>query len=464
MDAPRKVTASAFTPFLKTLLRFDSVQLTFYAPPRIEHRFIDLGGQSYRGNLQLPILTGGRLYILIAGTGKLYESDLHPVGDSLFYRRVDSTFLDGYNICAFAFAHRGIVHNLGGYGYWHWNGQLRAFNRRMREWEIVPLDREVAVSIEGPECFIWHDQRNGRIYAMRAIMGNEAVKGDPIRLDTEVRMLDLTDGEWRTLGEQTDHATYRLEERKPIAASDSGLLVIHHNTLEYWLPAENRILVLADKGPLAEVSSRLNGSITWMRGGTLYYGNMSKGIIDSLPLHTGMFRDVGYRIWEGPNRWGTKFLMLSVAAAIVFCLGVFAGRSGVVQFVSVSNPVPGSPSTGASAAGRPSGAAAVPSLEWLDEVERSLLTLLLRNGRVEGRRTSTQEVNRVLGVGSKSPDMQKRKRSDVIRAINRKYRQMSGGSVMEPIVKERLALDARMTEYSIHPEEVARVSMLLRET
>jgi hypothetical protein len=255
-----------------------------------------------------------------------------------------------------------------------------------------------------------------------------------------------------------------LEERKPIAASDSGLLVIHHNTLEYWLPAEDRILVLADKGPLAEVSSRLNGSITWMRGGTLYYGNMSKGIIDSLPLHTGMFRDVGYRIWEGPNRWGTKFLMLSVAAAIVFCLGVFAGRSGVVQFVSVSNPVPGGPSTGASAAGRPSGAAAVPSLEWLDEVERSLLTLLLRNGRVEGRRTSTQEVNRVLGVGSKSPDMQKRKRSDVIRAINRKYRQMSGGSVMEPIVKERLALDARMTEYSIHPEEVARVSMLLRET
>jgi hypothetical protein len=31
-------------------------------------------------------------------------------------------------------------------------------------------------------------------------------------------------------------------------------------------------------------------------------------------------------------------------------------------------------------------------------------------------------------------------------------------------VKERLALDARMTEYSIHTGEVARVAMLLRET
>lgn len=325
MDAPRKVAAAALTPFLKTLLRFDSVQLTFYSAQNVEERFIDLGGQSYRRHFQQPILTGGRLYILIAGTGKLYESDRLPVGDSLYFRRVDSTFLDGYNICAFPFAHRGILYNLGGYGYWHWNGQLRAFNRKMREWEIVPLDREVAVSIDGPAGFIWHDPRYGRIYAMRAILGNEAVKGDSIRLDAEVRMLDLSHGEWITMGQQTDFANDGMVERKLVAASDTGLIIIHHNSLEYWLPEENRILVLADRGPLAEVSSRLERAFTWMRGGKLYYGNPGTGSIDSLPLHTGMFRDVGHRIWAPRNTRVTAFLLLSVVAVIVFGMGVFAG-------------------------------------------------------------------------------------------------------------------------------------------
>ncbi|NDC78659.1 MAG: hypothetical protein EBZ67_12415 [Chitinophagia bacterium] len=447
---------------MKKLLRFDSVQMTFYSSQRVDEAFIELGVESYRNHFQQPILTGGRLYILLAGTGKLYESDQHPVGDSLYFRRVDSTFLDGYNICAFAFAHQGIVHNLGGYGYWHWNGQLRAFNHKMREWEIVPLNREVAVSIGGPESFIWHDQRNGRIYAMRAIMGNEAVKGDPIRLDEEVRMLNLSNGEWKTMGDQTEYATYRLEERKPVAASDSGLLVIHHNTLEYWLPSENRILVLSDKGPLAEVSSRLNGRFTWMRGGMLYYGNPTAGSMDSLPLHTGMFRDVGYRIWRSPAPWMAELLLLAISAVFVWGLGVLAGTYHQREFVAESNPAQAGSATGVSTVGRTTWETATgPSPALFDEVERSLLSLLLRNGTEERRRTSTQEVNRVLGVGGKSPDMQKRKRSDVIRSINRKYRQVVPEGGREPIVKERNGLDARMTEYSIHPEEMARVAVLV---
>ncbi len=460
----------AYTPFLRTVLRFDSIQITQDALDLGPRHLLDLSKDGYWSHIQHPVRLGRGLFVFLAATGKLYESDSLPDGDSLRFRRIDSTQHEGYNISAYIFPHRGRVHNLGGYGFWHWNGQLRAFNRRMREWEIVPFDREVAVATGSPECFPWHDMRRERIYLIRGLLGNEAVKGDPIRLDEEVRMLDLAAGEWKSLGVHTDYCRNQFEERKILAASDSGLVIVQHNTVEYWLPGENRILVLSDITPLAEITARMFGKFIWMRKGWLYTGNPGTGAIDSIVLHTGMFRDTGERIYKSPSLFSWQDLLIFLpAAGLVFLIGFLATWMPVVWGQGRQPQATVDDPTGTSDAESPTrvsskveDAQSGPERPVVfDAVERSLLGLLIWNATEGGRRTTSQEINRVLGVGSKSLDMQKRKRSDVIRAINKKYRLVRPDRGHEPIVKERGDIDARLSEYCLHPEELSTVAALL---
>ena len=70
-------------------------------------------------------------------------------------------------------------------------------------------------------------------------------------------------------------------------------------------------------------------------------------------------------------------------------------------------------------------------------------------------RTATDEVNRVLGMASKSGDMQKRKRSDVIRSINAKYRILMPEKDLDLIERVKSDLDARLYEYCITTSELS---------
>ena len=95
--------------------------------------------------------------------------------------------------------------------------------------------------------------------------------------------------------------------------------------------------------------------------------------------------------------------------------------------------------------------------DLFDAVEWSLICLLGQHGLEPGRTTSTQEVNRILGVANKTLDMQKRKRSDVIRAINRKYQLVFPDRTGELIIKERSEQDGRQSEYRINPTEIPQI-------
>jgi len=470
MEQPRPVIATPATPFWKTLMRSDSLVIYPFLHSLQGMILLDLGSQDLAGNYQQPHLLGDSLYVHITGTGILYAADARLSRDSLVFRRLDGTFLRGYNISAYGFVHRGRIHNMGGYGFWRWNGQLRDFNPRMQEWEIVPLDCEVPVASYSPESFVWHDKRAEGIYILRSIVGNEAVKGAPIGLDPTVRVLDLATGDWAVLGRATSYLLEGLDERRLIAESDTGLLVAHHNRIEYWLFRENRILRLADQGPLAELTTRMQATMAWMRRGWIFYGNPSKGTIDSLRIHTGMFRDTGARIYATSAPIHPRgLLLMGGMLCCLFGIGWVVGLQGAQRRAGLAH---GSPDCvdgeGAEQAGPPlpdtrnvgSGQGHPPAPPVFDAVEASLLRLLLRNAS-EGRRTTTQEINRVLGVGNKSQDMQKRKRSDVIRAINRKYRLVMPAFTADLIGKERSGLDARLSEYTLHPEACTRVSALL---
>jgi uncharacterized protein (UPF0147 family) len=95
-----------------------------------------------------------------------------------------------------------------------------------------------------------------------------------------------------------------------------------------------------------------------------------------------------------------------------------------------------------------------PIKEVFEEVEKALLKLLMDNMVNRNSRTATDEVNRVLGMASKSGDMQKRKRSDVIRSINAKYRILMPEKDLDLIERVKSDLDARLYEYCITKSEL----------
>jgi hypothetical protein len=102
-----------------------------------------------------------------------------------------------------------------------------------------------------------------------------------------------------------------------------------------------------------------------------------------------------------------------------------------------------------------------PVKEVFEEIEKALLRLLVDNINQRNSRTATDEVNRVLGMASKSGDMQKRKRSDVIRSINAKYRTLMPDKEVELIDRVKSEMDARLYEYCITASELPFLQSLL---
>ena len=98
-------------------------------------------------------------------------------------------------------------------------------------------------------------------------------------------------------------------------------------------------------------------------------------------------------------------------------------------------------------------------MELLNERERILLEYIY-NHSVDERLTSIEEINKVIGASQRTPEIQKRLRSDLIGAINDKLELISE-SKFNVIEKQRSDFDKRSFEYFIHPEHMELVEKVL---
>jgi hypothetical protein len=411
------------------------------------------------------------LFAHIGATGIIYKITETAGGDSVMFRRMDKTTHFGYNINAFGFTLGGRIYNFGGYGYWRWNGQLREYNDRMKEWHIIPLSRELPVVHGGSNSFLWLDSAEHRVFVLRTLLGNEAVQNDPIRWGDSALMLNLKDMQWLPLG-----LTPKIEVSNDIelvlASLDSGLLLHARGGIEYWNFLSNKVRLIMDDSIRAELLTKEGNLYMWYENGHLLIGAAETGALDSMSMGSDDFFDTGRTVYI-PFRPSLSYTS-AVIGVMILCVSLFIWyrrkRPGKKVF---RNNAPGLESVGNSVAvedvsnnggvsiGEISVAAPVLNQEVFDAVEWSLLKLLHQHSREPGRTTSTQEVNRILGVANKTLDMQKRKRSDVLRSINRKYQLVFPDRTGELILKERSEQDGRQSEYRLNPTEISMVGEYL---
>jgi hypothetical protein len=418
------------------------------------YQFINPGQDVYPFHAQDLLCSSGKIYIHIRSTGVLYEVENPDAPDSIVFRRLDKTDHFGYNLNAYGFSSGGRIFNIGGYGYWKWNGQLRAYNSKMQEWEIVSLDREIFVSKDSPDAFFWKNRKKNELYILQYLTGNEAVRNEPFRLVDTVYRLDLNTYKWQPLGRQGEHLREFLNHQTLVAELDSGLLVNTRGEMEYYNIPDNRVLMLRDLKLKAELKVGLHDTYNWYAGGKLYYGDPRSGKIDSIELGKPMFSDTGKPIYgtgKSPKKALQWLPLFVVAAAIaLFLISIYGGKSNAE---SIPNPAAKGPETEPEIPSSPG-----QQQEVFDEIERALLKCLLTNMKLKNERTGTHEINRILGVGNKTPDMQKRKRSDVIRSVNRKYHLLHPDRTTDPIVKDRSSVDGRLSEYYVRPSEIETLS------
>jgi hypothetical protein len=435
--------------------RFEGARIT--VPRSHAFRFIDFKSSKWKNYPQQLVVTKKRLFVHLLGSGIIYGS--YRKGDGLVYmQRLDSTEHFGYNINSYTFTVENKIYNIGGYGMWRWNGQLRIFQEDTQQWEIEPINEELAVSSELPGAPIWVSGDHKRLISLGYLRGNEALQGkenQSVILESELIELDLKLFRWVNKGKLSPRVSKWLKPELLLLSLESGLLFSNFGPL-YLLDLNNfKIKELVNRDFQNVLMRMHTDAMIWNLGDMLYFGRLSSGIVDSLQIKSTYFRDTNESIFIQPYYPYPLKIILAVLIILsiywIFRLGMKWIESKkdsdwnkqIKSDTLLSSPYPG--------------------VEVFDAVEQSLLKLLIANAAQLGKRTGTDEVNRILGVSQKSSDMQKRKRSDVIRSINAKYKLIQPMTTMPLVERVKSSVDARLFEYYLIQDEIDKIRAILNE-
>lgn len=394
------------------------------------------------------IKTASGLYVFINGSGRLYKVVDKP--NNFEFSRVDSTVNFGYNIGAFGFQYNNRIYNLGGYGYWRMNGQLRVFNEKAKQWDIVKLNREIPILTGISEGLIWYDVPAKKIYTAYYINRNEAVKGDDLdetQYVYNVMVLDLQKNEWSELGKLNSFLNGKLQIIKPITISSWGQLISIGDKISLLDFKNNQILSLkTTKEYYQSLARAFWGSSFYFKDSTLYYGNKSK--IDSIQVHYADFITNNQPLYASENRIlseNNKYgIILLISILVVTIVLLYRYKTKKNKKISEKFEL----------------TLDSPNQKVFDEMEIQLLQLIINN-TAKGNTTNTEEQNKVLGLGKKNAEIQKKQRSDIILSINKKYSFVTKNS--EPLIqKKRAEFDKRAFEYFIDYVRLDEISNFLK--
>ena len=418
------------------------------------------------------IKTKNGVFAGINGTGYLYKMEVKD--DSCRWNREDATYYTGYNQNAFYFTDGTRIYNFGGAELFNLTGHLRFFNEQIREWGIVPLNREVLFEYE-LQNNIWQDPSSKHLILIAQKKKIASIRNpDPRVLRDAGRVLELdpATGTWTEIGEGKD-TTFDV-----IANAPWGLLV--NNNLSIWVVdyRKNRYYQATEETnrKLFAYFSTKEKAIRFFRDSTLYFGNLN-GYLDSVALSLNDFKDTGLPIYSSINeKNGTADVLkivcitLSFSALLFAVLFWFRKRRRKVKTSAILTEPERSPEPviveeiPASSVNHTNNRTILfkPNKDYtlLDERERSLVAFLLEQSE-KGEMVTIDQLNKILGVSMKNSDVQKRSRSDMINSTNQKLALILEDA-RPAIIKQRSEFDKRSFEYTIDHKLVEKIKSIIK--
>jgi hypothetical protein len=442
-QGPDSVYLVPKTPFLAKIISIPN--LTTSISLSEANYVIPLKNTILSSNAQQLYKSRDTIYLLIQQTGfvfKLIEYD----STTCVFKRLDHTINLNYNINCKNFVFNNELYSYGGYGFWKANGHLRKFNYQDSEWDIIPANKEIISSY-----FLWFSESQGRLYVPyqrivnAGIAGAENVTGVPIYTSY---YLDLKTHQWIELGElesdiiklvkNINSGTGSLSFKDGILfmANDDTFIFDYTNNSVYKSKNADLNQFLIRRHDIADMFI-YNNEIHSYNTGTKQFTNYPFKIADFEKLRTGIW-GVGSKLYYA--------IMIVMVIIILVLSGIWFFNRSVnrklesAQLQLLKNKAVTQAFTG---------------------TEVALIHLLL-NATLNGKVVEINQINHVLGIKDKNVGLQKKVRSDVMKAINDKYEFITQSNT-QLIGSSRKEDDKRFYEYFIASSEVKSIQRILEK-
>jgi len=440
-QGPDSVYIVPKTPFITQLLAFKALNVNINLSK--QNQQIPVRNNIIDGNAQELIKQGNDLYVFIEQTGFVYKLDSYDSATCV-YKRMDKTVNLNYNIDCKNFIYQNNLYSYGGYGFWKTNGNLRKFNQEDKEWDIIPLNKEVIAT-----AYLWISPEEGRMYlpfqrvVNAGLIGPENIKGVP---DYTSYYLDIKKQQWVKLGELEKDMIKIVEN--DFAA---GKFLSYKNGYLHHVNEESYLFDLVHNKIYKSKNANLNQFLI-RRSATedmfiyedkIYSFNGTTQSFITFPFALTDFELLRSSIWGSESQLYNIIAVIVIIGVILFFSFWIFNRTvnrklEFAQLKILKNKTVNQAFTG---------------------TEVALLNLLL-NATAKKELVEIHQINHVLGLKDKNVGLQKKVRSDVMKAINEKYEFITQANL--PVIgSTRKEEDKRFFEYFITPSEVNTIKRIL---
>jgi hypothetical protein len=458
----KKVHGQAGQDEIIRMLFSDGRQISNFS--YVDWKFVPESERPFNEQPQYLLKNKHGLYVFLNGTGRLYE--VVPGAERIDYVRVDSTRHFGYNIGSFPFVFRDTLYNLGGYGLWRINGQLRAYVPKTEQWDIVKLNREIPLMYGWENTLLWYDLNGGRVFIGFETARDEAVRDTALsetHFTYRVSCLDLLTKNWKELGTLSSYIKELVPTLANITSSPWGQLLLAGNKFMILDYANNRVMSFkpaTEQLIVSALAPHIGSHLFYFKDSVLFAANLGLGRLDSFTLSIKNFDVTTYPVFDSSASmrnqeknvtllfWLSLFISTSFGGLVYYYLLRRARRFSSDKLLLVKEQ----PSE------HSSHLANLRNIR-LEQRELSVLYLIYSNSS-NAETTSIDEINRALGLTRRSTEIQKKQRSEVIASVNKKFKYIFATN-RNVLQKQRSTFDKRSFDYFIDNDYFHEAGTLL---
>jgi hypothetical protein len=440
-QGPDSVYVVPNNPFLAKIISIPDLHARINLSP--ETTIIPLKNTVIAANAQKLYKNGKDIYVFIEQTGFLYKLDKYDSSNCVF-RRLDHTVNLNYNINCKNFIYNNEIYSYGGYGFWKTNGHLRKFNFQDSEWDIIPLNKEIISTY-----LLWFSETQGRLYLPFQRIVNAGIEGPEniIGVPTYTSYyLDVKSHKWEKLGDLESDVVKIINSVNSGSESLSykdGILFLTNDEVYAFDYIHNKVYKSNNADLNQFLIRRANMSNMFIYKDEIYSYNIGSTNFVKYPFKITEFQILRTSIWG--DEVTLLYIMLAIVTLALILLGAkwFFNRSvkrklEIAQLQILKNKTVTQAFTG---------------------TEVSLINLLLAT-TLKGKVVEINQINHILGIKDKNIGLQKKVRSDVMKAINDKYEFITQ-STINLIGSSRKLDDKRFYEYFITASELKTIQRIL---
>ena len=429
-------------PFLDKITSFKDLEYKVLLSK--QNRIIPVEQTLFKINGQEVIKTKDELYLLISQTGVIYR--MEDKQDSVYtFKRIDATININYNIDCNNFIWNKNIYSYGGYGFWKLNGHLRAFNFLDKEWDITPTNIEIISNGTN-----WFDKKEGKLYVPYQVIVNAGIKSAEGIKATKINdsyYLDLATKNWIKLGSLNLNTKKLVIDNitSSVFSLDSGYIYMIADEAYYFNFINNKIYKSKNPDLNQFFIRRAFVQDIFLYKDSIYSYSPEQRSYTTRKLSFDNFEALDFPIWGlDDNYFYLLAFIVLVLAVLGFTIWLFnrklnrkleQSKLKIFKSKLINQAFVGT--------------------------EVALISLLLKSSK-KGLHVEIAEINHVLGIKDKNVGLQKKVRSDIMNAINEKYKfiTQSDNALINSIRKED---DKRFYEYFIPASEHKTIENILEK-